>query len=385
MNLTTIDPYAYYPRSHPMKLAMRGVSRKWFLCYSKLLALEWCVTDDPTVPYAATDGRKLILNNQGVDRLGAGASGVDNLVFLLCHEALHAVLGHPWRGMKLKNKKVANIAADYIVNAMIDDQKLPVIPDIYLDKKVSGDLSLEQLYRKLLNEDDPSQPNTIGEDLVELEEGEGEDIEKIIDELNQANEELIIADAAHAKATGKVATICVDRGSTKEIRWQDLLREHFCEKTNNRWVSPVNRPVFGSTKMVCLGRAKPKSGTLVVAIDTSGSVSQQMLSDFLSEAEAIIEQTNPIETHVISASHRVCEHVVVERGESVPTTLKGGGGTMFQPTFDYLVSQGIEPSAVIYLTDGYAGDATRLKPLLFPVLWVSTGATNMNQGIVIPV
>jgi predicted metal-dependent peptidase len=385
MNSTIIDPYDYFPKGHPIKVAVRDVGRKWFLCYSKLLALEWHITDDPSIPYGATDGRRLILNTNGIAEMAAGSQGIDALVFLLCHEALHALLGHPWRGTKLRNKQVANIAADYIVNAMIDAQNLPTIPNIYLDHKVSGDLSLEQLYRKLLNDEPPPETNPTGSDLIEMELGDGEDEQEVIDKLSESNEAMMIADAAHAKKTGKTSTMCVDRGTTKDIRWQDILREYFCEKTNNRWVSPVNRPVFGSTKMVCLGRAKPKSGTLVVAIDTSGSVSQQMLSDFLSEVEAIIEQTNPIETHVISASHRVCEHVVVERGESVPTTLKGGGGTMFQPTFDYLVSQGIEPSAVIYLTDGYASDATRLRPLLFPVLWVSTGATNMNQGIVIPV
>jgi predicted metal-dependent peptidase len=385
MNTTLIDPYSYFPKGHPIKVAIRSVSRKWFLCYSKLLALEWHITDDPSIPYGATDGRRLILNNQGVDEMAKGSQGSDALVFLLCHEALHALLGHPWRGTKLRNKKVANIAADYIVNAMIDDQKLPTIPDIYLDHKVSGDLSLEQLYRKLLNDEPPPEQNKTGDDLVEMEMTEGENAEQVIDKLSQDNEAMLIADASHSKATGKNATRCVDRGTTKEIRWQDLLQEYFCEKTHNRWVSPVNRPVFGSTKMVCLGRAKPKSGTLVVAIDTSGSVDAKMLSDFLSEVEAIIEQTNPIEAHVISASHKVCDHVAVERGDTVPATLKGGGGTLFQPTLDYITSLNIEPSAVIYLTDGYACDATRLRSVAFPILWVSTGATNMNQGIVIPV
>jgi predicted metal-dependent peptidase len=384
MNTTIIDPYDYFPKGHPIKVAIRNVSRKWFLCYSKLLALEWHVTDDPSIPYGATDGRRLILNNQGVDEMAKGPNGVDALVFLLCHEALHALLGHPWRGRSLRNKQVANIAADYIVNAMISDQKLPVIPNIYLDKQVSGDLSLEQLYRKLLNDAPPQEQNKTGDDLIEMELGEDEDAQDVIDKLSEANEAMMIADAAHAKATGKTGTRCADRGSVTEIRWQDVLQEYFSERTHSRWIAPVNRPIYGSTKLVCLGRAKQKSGTLVVAVDTSGSVDEKMLGDFLAEVGNIIEQVNPEAVHVISASHMVCDHVVIERGDTVPVTLKGGGGTLFQPTFDYVTKQGIEPSALVYLTDGYACDARHLRPTGYPVLWVTTGATYMNQGTIIP-
>jgi predicted metal-dependent peptidase len=383
--MKVIDPYSYYPTGHLVKVALRRISSQWYLCYSKLLALEWHVTDDPSIPYGATDGRRLILNNKGVEEMADGDLGVDALVFLLCHEALHALLGHSWRATKLSNKKLANIAADYIVNAMIEDQKLKTIPDIYLDHSVSGDWSLEQLYRRLLNDEPPSEKNSTGDDLVEMELDKTEDLEEIIDKLSAANEAMLVADAAHAKSSGEEATRCYDRGSPTPIRWQDLLREFFCEKMHSRWISPVNRPIYGTTKLVCLGRAKQRSGTLVVAIDTSGSVNAKMLSDFLSEVETIIEQTNPIVTHVISASHRVCDHVVVERGDPIPVSLKGGGGTMFQPTFDYITAQGIDPAVVVYLTDGYACDATKLNDPAYPILWVTTGATNMNHGDIISV
>jgi predicted metal-dependent peptidase len=383
MHTTVIDPYDYFPKGHPIKVAIRVVSRKWYLCFSKLLALEWHITDDPSVPYGATDGRRLILNNAGVDVMATGPQGIEALVFLLCHEALHALLGHPWRGVKLRNKEIANIAADYIVNAMISDQGMHVIPNVYLDKSVSGDLSLEQLYRKLLNDAQPQKPNPTGNDLIEMELSEGEDEQEVIDKLAEANEALIIADAAHAKATGKTSTRCVDRGSTTDIRWQDVLQEYFCDRTHSRWIAPVNRPIYGSTKLVCLGRAKQKTGTLAVAIDTSGSVDATMLADFLAEVGNIIEQVNPESVHVISASHMVCDHVVIERGDPIPVSLNGGGGTLFQPTFDYVTKQGIDPAALIYLTDGYACDARHLRPTEYPVLWVTTGATNMNHGTVI--
>lgn len=45
----------------------------------------------------------------------------------------------------------------------------------------------------------------------------------------------------------------------------------------------------------------------------------------------------------------------------------GGGGTAFEPVFDKVVELGIEPDALIYLTDGM-GSFPKKAPL-YPVMW----------------
>lgn len=378
-----IDPYEYYPNTHKVSIAMRNVSRKWFLCYSKLLAFEWWVTDDPSIPYGATDGRRLILNESGIRHLESEPDAVNMITFLLCHEALHGLLGHGWRAQKLKCKQTANVAADYIINAMIADHGMPMMKGILFDKKLSGNKSMEILYYELLKDAQP--PTCPMPDLVELDVKPDETEEEVIDQLETQAEAMIVADKAQSKRDGTTATVVIDRGSVADIRWQDLLWGFFTQHPRSRWCSPMNRPVFSSSGIVCLGREKRPRGCLAVAVDTSGSVSPQMLADFLSEVNDIIKQVRPAEVHLLSVSHAVADYFLLNEGELTPMTMKGGGGTRFQPAFDYLAEIGVEPDVLVYLTDGYSMDATTLKPIGYPVIWVSTGAVNMNQGDVIPV
>jgi predicted metal-dependent peptidase len=378
-----INPYEFFPSTHKVTIAMRTVSRKWFLCYSKLLAFEWWITDDPSIPYGATDGRRLILNESGIRKLESEPDAVNMIAFLLCHEALHGLLGHGWRVSKLKCKQTANVAADYIINAMISDHGMTLMPNVLLNKQLSGTKSMEALYYELLRDGQP--PALPMPDLVELEIKPDENKQEVIDKLESQSEAMFVADKACAKTNGVTATLVTDRGSVADIRWQDMLWGFFTQHPRSRWCSPMNRPVFSSSGLVCLGREKRPRGSLAVVVDTSGSVSKQMLSDFLSEVNDIIKQVRPAETHLLSVSHKVADYFMLDDGELTPPTMKGGGGTLFQPAFDFLEERMIEPDVLVYLTDGYSGDATTLKPIKYPVLWLSTGAVNMNQGDVIPV
>ena len=146
-----------------MSVAMRRVSRYWHLAYSKLLSLKWEWSE--ATPYGATDGKLLLLNRKGIDQLVAMHNGVDYITFLLVHEALHALLGHGWRLAILKNHQLANVAADYVVNAMVEIRNrelkkkvFPLIPGALIDEALSGDKSVEQLYRELLQPEPPPQP-----------------------------------------------------------------------------------------------------------------------------------------------------------------------------------------------------------------------------------
>ena len=153
MTTNTIDP-TQFSTDHPLSVAMRTTSRYWFLTHSKLMSMKWQWSD--AVPYGATDGSTLLLNRVGIDKLSRQPNGAGLIAFLLVHEALHALLGHGWRLAKLGNRQTANIAADYVINAMIANRNreigkevFPFIDGVLLDEELSGDNSAEQLYRIL--------------------------------------------------------------------------------------------------------------------------------------------------------------------------------------------------------------------------------------------
>lgn len=153
MNTNTIDPTSF-DTNHPLSVAMRTTGRYWFLAHSKLMSMRWQWSD--AIPYGATDGATLLLNRDGINKLANKPNGAGLIAFLLVHEALHALLGHGWRLAKLPDSKTANVAADYIINAMIANRNreigkevFPLIDGVLLDEQLSGNNSAEQLYRIL--------------------------------------------------------------------------------------------------------------------------------------------------------------------------------------------------------------------------------------------
>ncbi len=104
-----------------------------------------------------------------------------------------------------------------------------------------------------------------------------------------------------------------------------------------------------------------------VAIDTSGSISEDILSDFFAEVHGIWRQGGDVDILECDAA---VNRVYPYRGR-LPSTLSGGGGTAFDPVFEWLRSKRhLQYDACIYLTDGY-GPAPEVRPRC-RTMWVIT-------------
>lgn len=110
---------------------------------------------------------------------------------------------------------------------------------------------------------------------------------------------------------------------------------------------------------------------VVVAVDTSGSVSARELDQFAAELSAILG-TCATTIHLLYCDRRVTRVETLHR-EDLPLSLspRGGGGTDFRPAFDWVARQGVSPLCMIYLTD-LACTRFPQEPD-FPVLWAAIG------------
>lgn len=110
---------------------------------------------------------------------------------------------------------------------------------------------------------------------------------------------------------------------------------------------------------------------VVVALDTSGSVSSRELDQFAAELSAILE-TCAMTVHLLYCDMQVTRAETVHR-QDLPLSLApaGGGGTDFRPAFDWVEHQGISPFCMIYLTDLACNRFPREPP--YPVLWACMG------------
>ena len=120
------------------------------------------------------------------------------------------------------------------------------------------------------------------------------------------------------------------------------------------------------------------NGVLVVAVDTSGSLSDEELGIYASHINDIVAEIDPIKTHVVYCDDSVQHTEEYERGEDVELRFHGGGGTSFTPVYNWVDAEEIDLHALIYFTDGEgwvgpndpAGGRDFETPD-YPVFWVT--------------
>jgi predicted metal-dependent peptidase len=123
-----------------------------------------------------------------------------------------------------------------------------------------------------------------------------------------------------------------------------------------------------------------------VIIDTSGSIAQDELTEFLSEVVAIAKSIQHLKMWVSSCDTQIQSRYVVENGDIpkiLSMQLKGGGGTSMENGLDYVKANNQEVDAVIVLTDGCDSYHKTRIDYPFDVLWVisKNGINNPEDEI----
>lgn len=114
------------------------------------------------------------------------------------------------------------------------------------------------------------------------------------------------------------------------------------------------------------GLKRKKKHSILVAIDTSGSVSSEEFKDFFSEIYHIYKAGAKI--HILEIDTEITNEYDY-RGV-MPTKITGRGGTSFLPGVKYYNEHRNEYTSCVYFTDGY-GDQDQCKPL-GKMLWIIT-------------
>jgi len=120
---------------------------------------------------------------------------------------------------------------------------------------------------------------------------------------------------------------------------------------------------------------------VVIAIDTSGSIKPDEISEFLSEIDALKAQTRARIT-LLACDTSLAKGApwIFEIWDEVkfPNDIHGGGGTSFKPVFDWINQQDTTPELLVYFTDA-EGEFPAQEPH-FPVLWLVKGKEKTPWG-----
>ena len=176
-----------------------------------------------------------------------------------------------------------------------------------------------------------------------------------------------------------------------KVDWRDKIQGLFARRVGGggyNWRKPDRRLIVRD--IVAPGRSGFGCGTIVVGADTSGSIDYTpgSVGDmFLAEMAGILEDCRPQRLLIAwcdAKVHRVDEasepgDLDIIRRKGAP----GGGGTSFVPVFEWMEENGVEPDALVYLTDGYGTFPRQAPP--FPVIWGSITDAQYPFGDVVKI
>jgi len=117
---------------------------------------------------------------------------------------------------------------------------------------------------------------------------------------------------------------------------------------------------------------------MVLAVDTSGSVSDIELQNFVTEVRSMLHQFPAITIVLVDIDTKIQQvrYISQNTTEDMYSSFKGRGGTNFSPLFKSEQGRKLltdnRPAVVLYYTDGYADDYPQAKDLQFPLIWLVT-------------
>jgi len=359
----------------------------------------------------ATDMERIYFHPKFVEE-----HSVTELMGVLSHEAMHVAYLHGLR-RGTRDHLLWNVACDFAINLIVLDAGLELPKNRLLDEKYR-DWSAQDIYSDLeknaikINVSfpangkpqdgdgqgsqgdgnpmwggvmDPQQTSGSGDD----EQPSGKalsqaDIAQLEQELKVKVQQAAEAAKARGNLPAGVEGLIKAIGAPK-INWKDYIQQWVSGHTpdNYTWSRP-NRSMLVNHRVYMPRMQLNGAGIGLLSIDTSGSVSDKELVEYITEITGVIEICNPDKLHIIQHDAVIQRHDIWEHGmDFKDLKVKGRGGTCIQPSFKWAEQCDDVIDWMICFTDMGIGDYPKISPS-FPVLWAATGPDNAPFGTYIP-
>lgn len=299
------------------------------------LKLIW----DRCIPTAATDGSSIRMNPDFFMSLLP-----DERIFLIVHEAMHVALLHMLRLADREHRKW-NKACDHYINLMLIERGFKMPQNGLADSKYKG-LSSDEIYA-LLPDPPPDDPFTL-------------DLEPNIapvDSITQDIQDILIRAAMqskmHGDAPGSIPgdiEIFLTKLLNPKLPWQRILQKYIqnLSKHDYSWRKP-NRRFFPNHYLPSMFSEKLMD--IAIAIDSSGSVSDDDFRVFVSETHGILKMMKPDKITLIQFD-KVIKSVdnIGSIRDLMNVKFIGRGGTRIEPVMEWAKEN--QPKLLLVFTDG---------------------------------
>jgi len=352
--------------------------------------LELVINDD--IEAFKSNGVKLEINSDYLEELE-----LSELEFVFANGAMHASLAHEVR----KNRRSGwlwQMATDMAINDMLVQNGLDMPYGAQYRERFNG-MYAEEIYAELkadiLRDDEDLEYEADESDDVDSSEkqeshenqrDEPQTQEELQEEILQ--EQLLAEEAIAAlelKMQSGEAPQSIERFFAIEgfgkVDWREELRVAIDKYFRDDYV--VMPP---SKKLLYNGIYLPSSISqtfrLVIAIDSSGSVDEELLNEFLTEVNFLMTLVQNYHIELLVCDEKIHLHKTFLSGESLEVELKGGSGTDFRPVFEFVQSEFDDVKLLLYFTD-LDGVFPKEIPN-YEVKWISPKRGEVPFGEVVP-
>ena len=327
----------------------------------------------------ASNGARFIYNEEFMSK-----RSLEELMFILTNCVMHHVLAHQQRRLNRKGS-LWQLATDYAINNLLHTSGVYIPQGANYNEEYKG-MYAEEIYEHLREARFSGVDGAFDEESPDEQKDEepfanSGNIDEELDPENESQWEYAASVAKEIAQRKSAMPSGLERLAKKikinNVDWRfELYNAVNRHMRNNYAFMPPNK------KHIYRGFALPSLSSdtlsLCVAVDTSGSIDDALLAAFMSEFENIMQNFPSIKIELIIADAKVHAHYTFAGGEKMDFALKGGGGTDYRPTFDYIEANLPMNTMLLYFTDG---DGWFPKyPPNYEVLWALSRKAKVPFG-----
>ena len=305
------------------------------------------------------------------------------------HEILHILSQHLIRARDLKDKYstlAINLAMDVVVNQYLDYLPQYSITlewinnkyDLKLEPYKNFEYYLEKIQTELdLQEDDEngeeidSNENVISEFDPEKTHDTWDDSDEIDEKTLRDFTEKFVDNSKKGITPTYIDTMIKSLKNSKgELPWNLFLKKLMGTVEANKKKTITRRNRRQPNRLDLRGELRGHKAEIAVAIDISGSISDEEYKQAIKEVLNIVKNYNQ-EITIIECDKEIRRAYKVKSVKDVKERVATGGGTKFSPVFEYANNKKI--NLLVYFTDGKGEEKLNVMPRGYKVLWVISG------------
>lgn len=288
---------------------------------------------------------------------------VSDLASLIAKEAIHLVAKHYLLQMEL-----ADIHPWLITKLACEIEAVNILKECSI-KPPKTLITLDEINKKFnasINKADAKQMATDLHILMNTNKDFAEFVKELMDPtqfMESGACEILIDDMirhivietvseTRGKLPGGLAGYIETMTAPPVIKWEDQLARFIGSLPAGKKKTIMRRDKRQPNRLDLRGKLSDKEVELLIAIDTSGSMSDDVIKMCMNEIFTITKHMKA-SIKVLECDSEINRVYEIKKPSDYDGETFGRGGTAFAPVFEYIADNNLKNAALIYMTDGY--------------------------------